>query len=157
MAIRADRRYTGRVVEGSLYQSNNKKTPGFQLLIDCEDGTAEYTIWLTEKNKDRARRDFDTLGVTAQMLTSRNGWTFEIPGAVAGREVQFGTVIEEYGGEPRVKVSWIGKPGAANAEELAASVASLFGGGSSEAAAVGYSRDSREPQDLNAALGGDDF
>lgn len=133
MAFRIGKRYTGRVVEGRLYESSVNKTPGFQIILDTEDGTIDYTIWLTQKNREKALRDFDTLGVAAGALTDRNFLTFQLPQVVVGREVAFEPKDEEYpkgSGKFSTKVPWIGKPGSATEEELAQSVAALFAAGS---------------------------
>ena len=138
MPIRVGKRYLGRVVEGRLFESSARKTPGFQILIDTEDGSIEYPIWLTKKNRDKAIRDFETLGVDPAQLSSRNFLTYELPRVVQGCEVVIEPKEEEYNGKTSVKVPWIGKPGAASEEEIAASVAVFFGG---DGQVVGVGRD----------------
>lgn len=152
MAVKTGKRYTGRVVEGRFFESQ-RNTPGFQLLLDCEDGSIDYPIWLTAKNRDKARRDFATLGVEPGQLTDRSFMTYQLPQIVQGVEVMFEARSEEYpqgSGTMQTKVAWIGKPSAGGEEAIAANAVALFGG--SGAAAVGYSRDAGEPADLSAAL-----
>lgn len=153
-----DRRYVGRVVDGSLCEVGQNKTRAFQLIIDNTDadaGTIDHFIWLTPKNVKRAEKEFETLGVDPVKLRSAHFLEYEAPRAVAGAEIAYGTVVDNYNpDDPRVKVKWIGRPGAASTADLAASVAALFGGSSAESAAVGYSRDAGEPapEEMTAAL-----
>jgi hypothetical protein len=126
--LRADAVYQGTVTNACLMASKAKKTPGFQIFIETEDGeNADHTIWLTPKNKDRAKADFETLGVDTAKLSSRAFIEHELPQAVIGKAVEFGTKSEEYNGQVRVKVSWLSPVGAADSGELAAEVAHIFG------------------------------
>lgn len=129
------KRYIGTIASGSGLYESAKGTLGFQVLIQCEDGATDYTIWLTEKNaaptKDggpsRAARDFETLGVNPARLKNAKDFT-RIGEEIAGREISFETDEETYNDKTKVKVKWISPkkdPGVGSLEERAAS---LFGG-----------------------------
>ena len=108
MGIKADTRYRGQIVDGGIYEANSG-TLGYQLLLNCEDGSTDYVIWLTPKNKERAEQAFVGLGIDPKCLRSEAGIE-SIAAQLAGMEVDFGTREEEYNGKKRAKVSWIGKP-----------------------------------------------
>lgn len=129
MGIKSDRTYVGTVLAGShLFQSNAKKTPGFRVLLDCEDGETHFDIWLTHKNSERAREAFVTLGADPEQLKSAAYLKYELAGAIVGKQVEFSTQAEEYRGEWKVKVQFIGPVGAADENALAAEAAHIFGG-----------------------------
>jgi len=108
MAIKADTRYRGKIVDGGIYEANSG-TLGYQLCLECEDGATDYVIWLTPKNKEKAEKAFVSLGIDPKALRSETGIE-GIASQLAGMEVDFGTREEEYQGKKRVKVSWVGKP-----------------------------------------------
>lgn len=120
-------RYVGTVASGSgLYESLNG-TLGFQVFINTEDGAADYTIWLTEKNAERAKKDFATLGVDPAKLKAPSEFA-AIGDTIEGREISFETGEDEYQGKTRIKVKWISPkkdPGVGSLEQRAAH---LFGG-----------------------------
>lgn len=125
--IRADQVYQGHVGPGcKLIESSKSKTPGFQIFLQCADGDIDYIIWITPKNKARAIRDFEVLGVEASALSSRQFILYQLPQQIGGKEVAFGTKSEVWQEQSRVKVAWIGKPGAGDEEVLATNVAKLF-------------------------------
>ena len=135
MPLLADRTYKGVVAAGSrLIQSSKAGTPGFQVQIQYEGGEASYTIWITAKNRDRAEKDFFTLGVTREQLASRSYLVNHLPLAIQGVEISFGTKEEIFQGKTTVKVSWIGKVRANDESDLAREVASLFADASQDEA-----------------------
>lgn len=126
--IRADQTYVARVGSGSrFFESTKNKTPGFQVNLECDEGTISYVIWITRKNRERAAKDFETLGVDISSLSSRNFLMYDLPNRIAGAEVEFSTKAETWNGESQVKVDRIGRPGAGNEEAIAACVAEIFG------------------------------
>lgn len=125
MALRADSRYTGEVTQGKWMESQ-KGTLGFQLMLECEEGGISHTIWVTEKNKEKAAESFAAIGVTKEQLQNASFLRNEMPTAVVGQPVTFGTKEEEYNGKTRVVVSWIGAPRAPKADSIEDSVAALF-------------------------------
>lgn len=151
--IRADQTYTARVASGSrFFESTKNKTPGFQVNLECDEGTIIYVIWITRKNRERAAQDFETLGVEVDSLSSRNFLMYDLPNRITGAEVEFSTKAEIWNGESRVKVDRIGRPGAGNEEAIAACVAEIFGapGGVSSPptpASPASSFDTPEPDD----------
>lgn len=110
--IKPGKKYHGTVAHGSrLYESQNGSM-GFQLQLDSEDGPAEYTIWMTPKNKDRAKAAFvDILGVPEESLKDPNYFEYRLAEDIVGRPVTFSTVEEEYNGKKKTKVAFIYKPG----------------------------------------------
>lgn len=129
MSLRADTRYTGTVARGTLVESG-KGTPGFELLFECEEGSMVHTIWLTAATIDKgyAQKDFAVFDVTEEQLQSESFLRDELPLAIVGKPVTFGTKEEEYKGEVKVKCAWIGKPKAPTAATLEGSVAAMFRG-----------------------------
>lgn len=125
MSLRADSRYTGEVTQGKWMESQ-KGTLGFQLMLECEEGGISHTIWVTEKNKEKAAEAFAAIGVTKEQLTNASFLRNEMPTAVVGVAITFGTKEEEYNNKKRVVVSWIGTPKAPKAETIEDSVAALF-------------------------------
>jgi len=147
MGIKADKVYQGRIRGGSrLMESAARKTPGFQVMLSCEDGDSDFIIWLTPKNKEKALRDFETLGVDPARLGSQSYFLYELPLEIDGNEITFGTKAEEYNGNFTTKVAWIGKVGAGDEKALAASAAALFGNGRSSVSAPASSRPTPPPQ-----------
>ena len=62
-------------------------------------------IWLTQKNRERARRYFDVLGVDPGLLKDSSYIEYQLGLDIEGRELSFGTK-EEYNGKRSVKVVW---------------------------------------------------
>jgi hypothetical protein len=127
MSYRDGGRYTGTVTGGGLFESAMQGTLGFQVLIECEEGETDYTIWLTEKNKDRAAKDFETLGHPVGTLRSKAA--FDDLGdklKAEAPEIQFGIKAETYNKQTRMKVSWIGKKKTGDLS-LAGMAATFFG------------------------------
>lgn len=126
MSVKADTKYIGTAASGSELIETQKGTLGYQVMLDCEDGQTSYMIWLTAKNRDRARKDFEVLGVPEDKLKDERYIQYQLGQDLVGRRLKFGTVEEEYNGKKRVKVSWIGRPGAdGNAPKA---MASFFAG-----------------------------
>lgn len=107
MAIKADTRYAGKIVGAGLYEANSG-TIGYQLLLECDDGTTDYVIWLTPKSKENAIKAFRSLGIEEDALKTEAGID-SIEARIVGVEVDFGTKAEEWNGKTRVKVAWVGK------------------------------------------------
>lgn len=132
--LRPGERYVGRVVEGSrLFQSNAKKTTGFQVMLEVENGgpfpdKTDFTIWLTPKNKDRALGSFEALGVNESDLADAGFVQYQLPQVIVGREVEFEVKEETYRDQKQIKVAWIAPRGAADERGLVASVVGMFGG-----------------------------
>lgn len=129
------KRYVGTVASGSGLYESSKGTLGFQVLINCEDGSTDYTIWLTEKNtlptKDggpsRAARDFETLGIDPKRLKNSKDFTI-IGEEIEGHEISFETDEETFNEKTRVKVKWISPKKDRGVGSLEERAASLFGG-----------------------------
>jgi hypothetical protein len=134
MGLRAGERYVGKVVEGSrLFQSNAKKTTGFQVNIEVENGgpfpeKTDFTIWLTPKNRERALQSFEALGVSEEDLASASFVKYQLPQVIVGTEVEFEMKEETYRDQKQLKVAWIGKRGAVDEGELVNAVVGMFGG-----------------------------
>ena len=102
-------------------------TLGYQVMLDCEDGYTFFTIWITEKNKERAMKAFAALGVMPEQMRDPAYIEYKLGDDIVGREVTFGTKEEEYGGRKTVKVAWIGKSSMAADGNKAVAVARFFG------------------------------
>lgn len=126
MGLLANERYTGVVAGGSSLFESQKGTLGFQVMLECDAGETSYTIWLTEKNKARAVKDFETLGVSLDELQDPHALEQTIGDVIVGRTIVFGTTSEEYKGNTTIKVAWIGKSSGAGG--LANNAAVFFGG-----------------------------
>jgi hypothetical protein len=125
MSLKPDHKYNGRVIAGSSLMETQTGTLGYQVMLECEDGDISFTIWLTDKNKERAKKAFETLGVSVENLKDPKYIEFKLGMEITGREVSFGTKEETYKGTTSVKVVYIGKKTSAN---LTRSVANFFGG-----------------------------
>lgn len=110
MGLKAKHKYHGSVRPGSELHESQSGTLGFQVMLECEDGDTSYTIWLTGKNKERARKTFtEALGVDPDKLADPNYIEMQLGLDIAGREVTFVTDEEEYNGKRRIKVAWLFK------------------------------------------------
>jgi hypothetical protein len=128
--LKAGKKYHGTVATGSELIQSNSGTLGYQVQLECEDGAAEYVIWLTPKNKERAQKTFeDALGVTVEKLYDGNYIELQMAADIAGREVTFVTTEEEYKGKFRVKVSFLFKRSALAGASPGKAVAAFFGKG----------------------------
>lgn len=107
MAIKTDTRYRGKITGAGLHEANSG-TLGYQLLLECEDGATDYVIWLTPKSKENAVKAFKALGIEEDALKTEAGID-SIEARLLDLDVDFGTKTEEYKGQTRVKVSWVGK------------------------------------------------
>lgn len=107
MAIKADTRYNGEVLSGSLFEAGTG-TLGYQVWLKCDDGEIDYIIWLTKKSKEsgKAEKDFAILGVGADCLRSREG-ILSVSDKIKGAKVSFETRSETYKEKTRIKVAWI--------------------------------------------------
>ncbi len=125
MSVKADTKYNGVVAPGSQLYETQTGTLGYQVMLECPDGATSFVIWLTQKNRDRARRYFEVLGIDPELLKDSGYIEYQLGLDIEGREVSFGTKDEEYNGKHSVKVVWIGKPANPN---LSRSAARFFGG-----------------------------
>lgn len=134
MALKPDWKYNGTVGPNSSFITTQRGSLGYQVNLICEDGETSFVIWLTEKNRKRAAGYFAVLGVLEDNLKSKSYVEFQMALDIEGREVSFGTQVEEYNGKQQIKVSWIGKK---STENPAAEAAAFFSGdgGSSGAGA----------------------
>jgi hypothetical protein len=124
MAIKADTRYAGTICGAGLYEAGSG-TLGYQLLLECEDGTTDYVIWLTPRSKENAIKAFKSLGVEAEALKTEAGID-SIEARLVGMAVHFGTKTEEWNGKERIKVSWVGKPKAEASGDVRKRAAAFF-------------------------------
>lgn len=125
MSLSADTKYNGIVAPGSQLYETQTGTLGYQVMLECEDGPTSFVIWLTQKNRERARRYFEVLGVDPALLKDSGYIEYQLGLDIEGRELSFGTKEEEYNGRRNVKVMWIGKRTDPN---LSRSAARFFGG-----------------------------
>ncbi len=125
MSIRADAKYNGTVGPGSALYETQTGTLGYQVMLECADGSTSFVIWLTQKNRDCARKFFEILGVDPERLKDSGYIEYQLGLDIEGREVSFGTKEEEYNGRHNVKIVWIGKKSDPN---LSKSAARYFGG-----------------------------
>lgn len=123
--IKADCKYNGIVASGSQLYETQTGTLGYQVMLECPEGATSFVIWLTDKNRDRAKKYFEILGVDELTLRDPGYIEYQLGLDIEGREVSFGTKDEEYNGKHSVKVVWIGKKSDPN---LSRSAARFFGG-----------------------------
>jgi hypothetical protein len=119
------KRYVGTVAGGSGLYESSKGTLGFQVLLQCEDGATDYTVWLTEKNVERAKRDFVTLGIDPKRLGNASDFT-KIGQEIEGREVSFETGEETYNEKTTIKVKWLSQKKDSGVGSLEERAANLF-------------------------------
>jgi hypothetical protein len=132
--IKPDCRYNAIVAPGSqLYESQNGNL-GYQVMLECPEGATSFVIWLTDKNRERAKKYFEILGVEESLLKDSGYIEYQLGLDIEGREVSFGTKDEEYNGKHSVKVVWIGKKSDPN---LSRSAARYFGGATDKAVSRG--------------------
>ena len=112
MPLENGQKYLGNIGTGNELIESGRGSLGYQINILCEHGNISHTIWLTEKNRDRAIKDFETLGIPPEKLRDERFVQFELSSAIAGRRIKFGVKEEEYNGKTTMKVAWINKPGA---------------------------------------------
>jgi hypothetical protein len=124
MSVKADIKYNGIVAPGSQLYETQTGTLGYQVMLECGDGPTSFVIWLTQKNRERAQRYFEVLGVEPEQLKDPGYIEYQLGLDIEGRELCFGTKEEEYNGKRSVKVVWIGKRSDPN---LSRSAASFFG------------------------------
>ena len=124
MSVKADTKYNGIVAPGSQLYETQTGTLGYQVMLECDDGPTSFVIWLTQKNRERAHRFFEVLGVDPEQLKDSSYIEYQLGLDIEGRELCFGTKEEEYNGKRSVKVVWIGKRPDPN---LSRSAARYFG------------------------------
>jgi hypothetical protein len=123
--IKADCKYTGAVAPGGQLYETQTGTLGYQVMIECPEGATSFVIWLTDKNRDRARKYFEILGVDQGQLKDPGYIEYQLGLDIEGREISFGTKDEEFNGRHSVKVVWIGRKSDPNPSRCAAR---FFGG-----------------------------
>ena len=123
--IKADCRYNGMVAPGSQLYETQTGTLGYQVMIDCPEGSTSFVIWLTDKNRQRAKKYFEILGVDPDKLKDPGYIEYQLCLDIEGREISFGTKDEEFNGRHSVRVIWIGKKSDPN---LSLSAARFFAG-----------------------------
>ncbi len=124
MSLKSDMKYNGVVAPGSQLYETQTGTLGYQVMLECPDGSTSFVIWLTQKNRERARRYFEVLGIDPELLKDSGYIEYQLGLDIEGREVSFGTKDDEYRGKHDVKVVWIGKRSDPN---LSRSAARFFG------------------------------
>lgn len=125
--LKADHKYHGKVRPGSEMIESESGTLGFQVQLECEDGNASYTIWITNKNRDRAVKTFtEALGVLEEKLHNSVYVENQLGLDITGREVTFVTAEEEYKGKSRIKVAWLFKRSASGGGNPAKAAANFF-------------------------------
>lgn len=125
MTLRADQKYNGVIAPGSSLYETQTGSLGYQIQIESPDGSTSFTIWLTEKNRERAKKYFSILGVDEDKLQSQSYIENQLALDIEGKAISFGTKDEEYNGKHSIKVVWIGKKTDPN---LARGAARFFGG-----------------------------
>lgn len=128
MSIKAGIKYHGEVTGGSLMETQ-KGTLGYQVFLNCPDGETSYTVWLTAKNRDRARETFvDALGVDGNKLVDQNYIEMQLVNDIVGRPVTFVTEEEIYRDTKRIKVAFLFKRSATADVKPQVAMADFFSG-----------------------------
>lgn len=120
MGFRAGFKYIGTIREGSNAFESQRGTPGFQVMLRCEDGDTDFVIWLTERNRENAARYFQTIGADMSRLENENYIQYELPAAIVGVPVAFSMKDETFNNETRLKCAWIGRPSTGRPEKQVA-------------------------------------
>ena len=110
---------------GSALYETQTGTLGYQVMLECPEGSTSFVIWLTDKNKERAKKYFEVLGVDPEKLRDWSYIEYQLALDIEGKEVSFGTKDEEYNGKHSVRVVWIGRKSDPN---LSRTAARYFGG-----------------------------
>lgn len=127
--IKPGKKYHGHVSTGSELIQSQSGTLGYQVQLKCEDGETDFIIWLTPKNKERAAKVFkEALGIPEEKLHDGNYIELQLATDIAGREVTFATVEEEYKGKSKVKVSFLFQRSALAGTSPGKAAASFFSG-----------------------------
>jgi hypothetical protein len=127
MALKPDHKYHGTVREGSEIIESQSGSLGYQVMLRCEDGDTSYTIWLTNKNRDRAEKTFtEALGVSSENLQNPAYLENKLAADIAGHEVTFVTEEETYKDRTRIKVAWLFKRSAMSNKSPGKAVAGFF-------------------------------
>ena len=135
MPLQADRKYTGEIIDASLYRSNNKGTLGLELRIQCEEGNIDHTLWLSDKARPNSEKKLKELGITEQEMKSGVFWN-AVGTFLMGKRVRIETEQEIYNEKPRVRVKWLNADnGSLEEGDMATAAARLFGGGGAPAPA----------------------
>jgi hypothetical protein len=128
MSIKAGVKYHGEVTGGNMMETQ-KGTLGYQVFLNCHDGETSYTIWLTAKNRDRARETFvQALGVDGNKLSDAAYIENGLAGDITGHPVTFTTEEEEYNGKFRTKVAFLMKRSATADVPASRAAADFFSG-----------------------------
>jgi hypothetical protein len=109
---------------GSQLYESQTGTIGFQVMLECAEGSTDFVIWLTDNNRKYAKRYFEVLGVDSEKLKDPDYIEYQLGLDIEGREVSFGTKDDEYNGHNKVKVAWIGRKSNPN---LSRGAARFFG------------------------------
>lgn len=128
MSIKADKKYNFEIIGGEWIESNNG-TLGFQIFLECEDGNADFTIWLTDNNREVAQRLFNkALGVSLDQLKDQFFMQHQLPSFVKGKIISGGTEEQEWKGKKKVRVKWINTKSQSTDGNLAGAASFFFGG-----------------------------
>ena len=127
MALIADSKYSGVVGVNSRMIESNKGSLGYQIPIQCSEGDTSFVIWLTDKNRKNALKCFASLDVTEEQLKDPNFVEYQLSLAIQGKEISFGTALNDYNGKQTIQVSWIGRK-STPADGLSRAAAEFFGG-----------------------------
>ena len=128
MSLKPDKTYEGEVSSGSWIRSSGN-TPGFQVNIKYDGGDTSFTIWLTDKSKNIAKKHFKVLGLSEEQMKSPSYLNNTLPTAIIGRAISFETREETYNEKTRVRVAFINAPKDYNESDVACEAASFFNDG----------------------------
>lgn len=107
--IKPDTKYDGVVGTGSSFLWAQTGTRYYNVRIECVDGVADFPIWLTPNNRQRAINNFAILGVSLEQLGDQQYVQERMSNDIAGRRIAFGTKEDSYNNRSSVRVSWIGR------------------------------------------------
>lgn len=127
--LRAEQKYEGQVVAADWTESS-KGTTGFSISIETPDGDQiTHVFWITPKSQESFIERMERFGHKREQFSNGSYLTHQFPGEWLGRAVSFGTVEEEYKGERKIKVGWVGpKSAPSDPRGIGYGVAALFGG-----------------------------
>src|SRR5262249_397691 len=113
-------------VTKSAWTQSQTGNAGIELELSCEDGQINYTIWMTEKSRDRAKRELEALGVSEHDLQDFDFVSNRLLTSLKRQQVTFKIQEEEYKGKTKLKVGGISR--VINEAELSRSMCEFFNG-----------------------------
>ena len=133
MTLHADQKYDGTIAR-CVWMQAQSGTPGLQVDIETDDGDLiVHVFWVSKKSLGFFEERMVDFGIKPEQLRNGSFLENELPTALVGLAVSFGTKEETYKEQKRIKVAWIGSRKAPSDERgIGFAVAAMLGGEASE-------------------------